>query len=195
MSSARVRDRKGFSLLELVVVLAIMGVVAALALPRMSLASYRVDGVAQQVRSVLQRAQRTALTRQYDVIVSIDTARGELRIAADSNNSGTIEPAEERSWRPTGAADGNVFALPPRGLRTAAVASPLVGSTLRRIGGLPSIVFHRDGSASSEAELYVANGSRGHMEYRAVTLVKSTGRTDLYRLAGEGGAARWELSR
>jgi len=187
--------RRGFSLVELVIVMVIMGVVAGLALPRLNLSGYRVDAIAQQVRSVFQTAQRTSLTRQYDIIVSFDTAKSELRIAADSNNSGTIEPGEYRFWRPTGASEGNIFAVPPKGFSAATVTSAVVGSNLTTINGLPSIVFRRDGSASSDAEIYVMNPARGKPQYRLITLTRSTGRSDLYKLAGTGASATWQVVR
>src|SRR5450631_2431444 len=85
------RVRAGFSMVELVVVMVILSVIAGLAIPRLNLSQYRADGAAEQVRSVFQTAQRTSLTRQYDVIVSVDTVIGGLRIAEDQNNDGTIQ--------------------------------------------------------------------------------------------------------
>jgi prepilin-type N-terminal cleavage/methylation domain-containing protein len=192
-SHTSTRTRRGFSLIEMMIVLGIMGIVAAMALPKLNLNGSRVDAMAQQVRSVLLTSQRTSLTRQFDVIISIDTMRGGLRIAEDANNTGTIEPGEVRFWRPTGRAEGNVFAVPPRGFSTPTVTSSVVGSQLRSLDNLPSIVFHRDGSASSSAEIYVSNGAKGKPEYRCITLTRSTGRSDLYRLNGK--ALQWEVSR
>lgn len=187
--------RRGFSLLELVIVMVIMGLVAGFAIPKLTLSSYRVDAIAQQVRSVFQTAQRTSLTRQYDIIVSFDTAKSELRIASDSNNNHTIDAGEYRFWRPTGASEGNIFAIPPKGFSSATVGSAVVGSNLTNINGLPSIIFRRDGSASSDAEVYVMNPARGVPQFRLITLTRSTGRSDLYKLAGTGTAASWQVVR
>lgn len=184
------RPRSGFSLVELLIVLVIMGVVAGLAVPKLKLSSNRVEAIAQQVRSVFQTAQRTSLTRQYDVIISFDTVRSELRIGEDKNNSGTIEPGEIRVWRPTGQNEGNIFSIPPKRRNGTAATSAIVGSSLRTVDNFPSIIFHRDGSASSDAEVYMSNASRGVMEYRLVELLRSTGRTFMYRYNKQ--AAQWE---
>jgi prepilin-type N-terminal cleavage/methylation domain-containing protein len=189
------RERRGFSLMELIIVLVIMGTIAALTIPKLNLSGNRVEAIAQQMRSVLMTAQRTSITRQFDVIISIDTARSELRIAEDTNNNNIIDPGEVRLWRPTGQSEGNIFSVPPRGFSTPTVTSSVVGSSLSQVGGLPSITFHRDGSASSDAEVYVSNSSRGRTEFRLVTLTRSTGRTDMYKLAGTGSAAKWIVSR
>ena len=187
------RPRVGFSLVEILTVLIIIGVVVAFTMPRLKLSSNRVEAIAQQVRSVFQTAQRTSITRQFDVIISFDTVRSELRIGEDKDNSGTIDATEIRIWRPTGQNEGNIFAIPPRRLDGTVGTAAIVGSSLKSLNGFPSITFHRDGSASSDAEVYMSNASRGVYQYRLVTLTRSTGRTDMYRYNGEAGI--WQMVR
>ena len=181
-------ERTGFTLLELIIVLVIMGVIAGMAIPRLRPSGYRADAAAQQIRSVVQTAQRTSLTRQYDVIVSVDTAKFGLRIAEDVNNDGIIEPGEWKFWRTEG--DFNRFAAPPLGVN-GVVNTSVVGSTLKTVDGYPSITFHRDGSASSDAEIYVSSSYKGRTDWRAITISRSTSRTELYRLSGAGPTAKW----
>lgn len=177
------------------IVLTIMGVLMAVSIPRLNLSTPRVEAIAQQVQSVFQTAQRTSLTRQYDIIISIDTVRSELRIAEDVDNSGTIDAGEVRYWRPTGQAEGNIFAVPPVGINTPVVTTSVVGSSFSQVNGLPSITFHRDGSSSSDAEVYVANASKGRVEFRCITLTRSTGRSDMFKLSGSGSTATWVVAR
>src|SRR6476620_5228343 len=99
------RSRFGFSMVEIIIVLVMMAVIAGMAIPKLNLSQFRSDAAAQQVRSVFQTAQRTSLTRQFDVIVSVDTTTFGLRIAEDSSNDGTIQQGEWKFWRPTG--EGN----------------------------------------------------------------------------------------
>ncbi|MDB4900527.1 MAG: hypothetical protein JWN53_2335 [Gemmatimonadetes bacterium] len=189
---SRRRRRRGFSLIEMLVVMVIMGIVAGLLVPKLNLSGNRVDAIAQQVRSVFQTAQRTSLTRQFDVIIAFDTARSELRIGEDKDNSGTIDPGEIRIWRPTGQNEGNIFSLPPKGLNGNPATAAVMGSGIKMINGYPGIIFHRDGSASSDAEIYMSNSSRGVTQYRLVTLERSTGHTELYRYAGKGTTGMWQ---
>ena len=121
-------------MVEIIVVLVMMAVVASLALPKLSLSQFRADAAAQQVRSVFQTAQRTSLTRQFDVIVSLDTTQFGLRIAEDANNDGIIESTEWKFWRPTG--EGNQFAVPPKGLNSPTVTSSVVGVSSRHLVGV-----------------------------------------------------------
>lgn len=180
-------------MIELVIVMVILSVVAGLVIPKLNLSAYRADAAAQQVRSVIQTAQRTSLTRQHDVIVSVDTVQFGLRIAEDSSNDGSIQVSEWKFWRPTG--EGNRFATPPKGVFTASVSSSVVGSLLKTVDDMPSIIFHRDGSATSDAEMYVESTYKGRTDYRAITLTRSTGRTELYRLSGTGVGAIWQVVR
>jgi type II secretory pathway pseudopilin PulG len=185
------RTRLAFSLLEVLIVLVMMAVVARMAIPKLSLSQFRADAAAQQVRSVFQTAQRTSLTRQYDVIVSVDTAQFGLRIAEDVNNDGSIQVSEWKFWRPTG--EGNAFAIPPKGLNALSVASSVVGAQLKMVDGMKSVIFHRDGSTSTDAEIYVQSAYKGRTDYRAITVTRATGRTELYRLSGSGTPAVWQV--
>ena len=180
-------------MIEIVIVLVMMAVIAGMAIPRLNLSQFRADAAAQQVRSVFQTAQRTSLTRQYDVIVSVDTTQFGLRIAEDVNNDGSIQVSEWKFWRPTG--EGNRFAIPPRGISAASVSSPVMGAGLRTVDGMPSVIFHRDGSTSTDAEIYVESSHKGRTDYRAIAVTRATGRTELYRLAGTGTAATWQVVR
>ncbi|MDB4915050.1 MAG: hypothetical protein JWM95_2694 [Gemmatimonadetes bacterium] len=186
------RTRWGFSLIELIIVMIILSVIAGMAIPKINMSSYRADAAAQQVRSVFQTAQRTSLTRQYDVIVSVDTNTFGLRIAEDVNNDGAIQISEWKFWRPAG--EGNRFAVPPKGINTATVTKSVIGASLKTVDALPSIIFHRDGSTSSDGEIYIAATYKNRTDYRAVTLTRATGRTELYRLAGTGSAAVWQVA-
>jgi len=185
------RKRHGFSMVEIIIVLVMMAVIARMALPKLNLSQFRADAAAQQVRSVFQTAQRTSLTRQYDVIVSVDTTQFGLRIAEDVNNDGTIQVSEWKFWRPTG--EGNKFAVPPKGLNAPTVTSSVVGTQLKMVDGLKSVIFHRDGSTSTDAEIYVQSDYKGRTDYRVVSVTRATGRTELYRLAGTGAAATWQV--
>lgn len=178
-------------MVEIIIVLVMMAVIAAMAIPKLNLSQFRADAAAQQVRSVFQTAQRTSLTRQFDVIVSVDTAQFGLRIAEDLNNDGSIQVSEWKFWRPTG--EGNKFAIPPKGLNASTVTSSVIGAQLKIVDGMKSVIFHRDGSTSTDAEIYVQSEYKGRTDYRAISVTRATGRTELYRLSGTGSTATWQV--
>jgi prepilin-type N-terminal cleavage/methylation domain-containing protein len=182
------RPTPGFTLAEVMIVLVMVGVLMAIAAPRVDFTRYRVDAAVQNVRSVLMQAQRTALLRQFDVVVSIDTAHQALKTAEDLNNDGIIQPDEHK--RTYTLNDGMSFAVPPTGLDSS-VAGALVGSQLGHMDGLPTIIFHRDGAATSNLELYLATPAGPARSYRALRLIRGTGRTDWYRY--DSGAGTWKV--
>jgi type II secretory pathway pseudopilin PulG len=167
----------GFTLIEIVIIMVMIGVMLVLAIPRLNLQRYRTDGAIQGLRSVLMQAQRTALVRQYDVVVSIDTANHALQWWEDSNNDGIIEASEHTRTYPLN--DAVRFAIPPVGI-SGPVSSSVVGSHLGTLNGLPTITFTRDGAASTDLQLYIAGPADPNVTYRALQLGQATGRTDWY---------------
>jgi prepilin-type N-terminal cleavage/methylation domain-containing protein len=183
-----IRRRVGFTLIEILIVLVMVGAMMALAIPRLDITRYRTDAAIQGVRSVLMQAQRTALVRQYDVVISIDTVHNALLWAEDVNNDGVIQSSEHKRSYPLN--DGVVFMVPPVGLDSA-VSSPVVGNHLGTMNDLPTVTFHRDGAATSDLELYLAGPANPTRTYRAVRLTQGTGRTDWYLYNAQ--ANTWKL--
>jgi len=177
--------RRAFTLIEMVIVLVVVGVLLALGLPRLDMSRFRADAVAQLVRSTIQTAQRSALTRQHDVLVSFDTAAGKMRIVWDANNDGRVTEGERVQW--ASLETGNAFAGPARGLDGSA-APAITGSALRTLDDLPTLTLHRNGTSSSAVDIYIGCAAQGAARaFRAVRLTQSTGRTEWFR-QGEGGA-------
>lgn len=170
--------RRGFSAVELLIVCAIVGIFATLAYPRVNFTQFQVDSGARTIRVALQNAERLAVTRQYDVVVSFDTSSKRMRILEDGNNNDVVDAGERVTY--AGLEDGVHFAIPPAGL-SGPVSSAVSGSNLKLIDGMPSVVFRRDGAASSDLEVYVVSSKSLANDFRAIQVVQSTGRTDWYR--------------
>jgi prepilin-type N-terminal cleavage/methylation domain-containing protein len=182
------RARPGFSLLELLVVMVIAAVVGTVAVPRLDSSRYRADAVVQNVRSALQVAQRNALVRQHDVILNFDTVTHRIRIGMDGNNDQFLTAGELIQVR--ALQTGNRFRRPPSGL-AGSVSTSIVGAGVRTMDGMPTVTFHRDGSLSSDLEIYIAvPGKKTSLVYRAVQVIQSTARSDWYRWSVESSAWR-----
>ncbi len=67
-------DLKGFSLLELLVVLVIVGFMAVLIPPRLSgiMASTKAKAVAREIVSALRQTRNTAITKQQESVFKLD---------------------------------------------------------------------------------------------------------------------------
>jgi prepilin-type N-terminal cleavage/methylation domain-containing protein len=170
--------RGGFSAIELLIVCAIVGIFATLAYPRVNFTQFQVDSGARTVRVALQNAERLAVTRQYDVVVSFDVTNKRLRILEDGNNNDVVDNGERVTY--AALEDGVHFKTPPAGL-SGPVSSAVNGSNLKTVDGMQTIVFRRDGAASTDLEVYLASSKELANDWRAIQVVQSTGRTDWYR--------------
>jgi prepilin-type N-terminal cleavage/methylation domain-containing protein len=179
--SRGIAPRRGFTLAETMVVLVVAAVVITIAIPRVDMTRFKADAVAQSIRSQLQYASRQSITRQHDVIVSFDTVTQQVITTLDANNNGVADPGERVTYR--GLDTGIRFESPSvNGIGGQAIRAPITGTSLSSMKGMPTLVFHRDGSVSSGAEIYVSIAAHGPSMYRAFAVTQSTGRVDWYRL-------------
>jgi type II secretory pathway pseudopilin PulG len=164
-------------------VVVLLAILATMALPKARTATYRADAAALLARTLLQNAQRNAITRQSNVIVSFDTVYARLRIVEDYNNNDTLNTTDRVTFRRL--EEGARFATPPMGRVGGGTAdSPVQGSALRVVSALPGVIFRRDGSASTDLELYVTMRAAVPTDYRALMVAPTTGRVDVYRWSG-----------
>ncbi|GMV11285.1 MAG: hypothetical protein AMXMBFR55_30190 [Gemmatimonadota bacterium] len=171
----------GFTLLEVVVVLTMVGIIAAMAVPRINFERYRADAGVRTVRTVLQGAQRNAIMRQTNIVVGFDMAARQLHIIEDANNNCALDGGERHTSRPLD--EGVKFAVPASGYGGQPSAA-VTGANLCAILGFPAVSFLRDGAASSDLDVYVTSSRGAQPDFRLVRLTMATGRADTYRFNG-----------
>ena len=174
----------GFTLIETIVVLALIGIVMAIGLPRIDTNKYKADAAAVTIRSLLMQAQRDAIVRQHDLIVNIDTAKARLILGYDKNDDGAIQMTER--VRIQALPEGDRYVVPPAYLLDPGMTAQgaLRGNAIKTVSGYPSVIFRRDGSVSSALELYTATRRANKSDFRVVTVVQATGRTSFQRYIG-----------
>lgn len=170
-------------------VVALMGLVVAFAIPRVDFSTYRVNGAVRGVSALIERAQRLAVTDQYNVNVLFDVANNALRIHEDANNDNAIQPGERVRSYPLG--EGVVFGL--GGAPARLYAAP-IGLT-RTQNGAPEIIFRRDGSASENGGFYITtttalNAARPR-DARSIEVTRATGRVNWYQFTGAAWVRRF----
>ena len=180
------RSGAGFSLIEVLTVLVLIGLATVMAVPRIDLDFYRIDAGMHAMGTQLLGAQRLAMKKQHNVVVAFDTVGHRVRIHQDADNDGVIDAGEISAYIPLG--DGVVFGS------SGAPPSPLLGvsrvvSFAGRQDGMPAVTFRRSGSASEEGG-FILTSKRAAAQAdrpsssRGVRVERSTGRITWYRYSG-----------
>lgn len=186
LPEADVHDRRGVTLLELLIVVTIIGIVTAIVAPRIDLTRIRADTAMQSVGTTLLATQRLAVTRGHDMVILFDEATAALRVHEDADNDGAIDTDERVRRLPLG--DQIVFG------RGGAPVHPVGAAAVNLLQvreGVPALVFHRNGSASEFGGFYLttrraALRSGFARDTRVLQVERSTGRTAWFRYASSG---------
>lgn len=172
--------RAGFSLMELMVVIVMIGIMASMAVSRINVTKMKVNSEARNLASTLTYAQRLAISLQCDVRVAFDVATGRISILEDQNDNGIADAGER--VRVVALENGVIFG------RASAPALPGLGagpvSFTRTLGGLPAAIFHRDGSSAEAGGLYLTSARSVAAslanETRAIDITRATSRVTRY---------------
>ncbi|HEY5940295.1 MAG TPA: GspH/FimT family protein [Gemmatimonadales bacterium] len=173
--SRTVSERHGFSMIELLTVIVVMGLIAAVAVPRSGISTYQANAGAQVVSTTLSYAQRQAISRQADTRVAFDLPNNRMRIHEDRNNDNVIDAGERVTF--SNLPEGITFG------RGSAAARPMGGAVVtftRAQGILPVLIFRRDGTASEDGGVYLTTIAGLSIDrtadVRAVEIARATGR-------------------
>jgi len=173
--------RNGFTLIEMLIVLVIIGLVVAFAAPKIDVTKFRVQSSMNGIGLTLMAAERQAITQQHDVILMFDVTNSKISILDDANNNGVADAGERLRGIPLG--EGIVFG------RSSAVARPMGPGPItftKVVNGMPALVFHRDGSGSEAGGFYLtsirAATSATHLDdTRSIELERATGRASWWK--------------
>jgi prepilin-type N-terminal cleavage/methylation domain-containing protein len=176
-ADSKVAGPHGFSLFELLIVMAIISILAAIALPKLNLSQFRVDAGVRITQGALMQAERYAVQRQHDMVVSFDVPGKRVLLIDDQNNNGAADVGEKVLIRPL--EDGVRFLAPPTAINGGTVAA-VAGAKLQTLGGYPSIIFHRDGATSSDLQVYITSWRTNATDFKGLNVTQSTGHVDYY---------------
>ena len=186
IQTARTVRRRGFTLVEMLIVITMIGIMTGIALWRVDIARYQVNGDIQSIGTTLIASQREAIAKQHNVIVVFDTAGNRVRVIWDTNNNGQYDDGEHT--RMVFLGDRVRF-----GLGTAPqmpIGPDAINFTdTETSSGLPCVTFYRNGSASEAGGAYITSlRSIGDPKYvsdnRAMRVERATGRAEWWHYDG-----------
>jgi len=165
-------------------VISIVGIMAALVLPKVRIDNSQVDTAARTLGMSLMVAQREAASRQHNVLLVFDTSAHTITTAWDVNNNLAIDPTEKTRpfLLPERVVLGRPSSVPALGTATASVPVMLTSGTR------PMLVVQRNGSVDRSVTLYLSTRSTMagglNTDVRAVMIARATARPEWYAWTG-----------
>jgi prepilin-type N-terminal cleavage/methylation domain-containing protein len=164
----------GFTLLELLTVLSVVGILLLILMPRVDVERFQLDAAMREVGSAVAAGRGRAILRQHDFVLMFD--EDGFVLLDDLNNNGKTDPGEDR----------RKVELPGRVRFDRGGAPPILGLTegisfTKRAEELPALTFHRNGAASEEGVIYLTSARAAGAEStpqdtRALRIERATGR-------------------
>jgi MSHA pilin protein MshC len=148
------KNNKGFTLIEMVSVILVLGIISAVAIPMFDQGSINATLVANTVQTDIQFTQELAMSRNQNASITFNWGSNSYNLPTDVNS---IFPSETRKL-PQGVMFTSPTPPPP--------GPPPVGSTI--------VTFNRHGETSSAGSLVRLNASG---TFITVTIQGYTGRT------------------
>jgi prepilin-type N-terminal cleavage/methylation domain-containing protein len=171
--------RAAFTLIEILMVMALIGIVAGFAVARVSFVGYRMDANIRLLQNVIIGAQQTAIQKNTMVQVMFDANAHRARILQDFNANGVMDASDSVRYRPL--ADGAQFQAPTTTLDGAAAAY-MTGPGVVETGNPLQLAIRisPNGALSGDAVVYLGSGRRLDGDRRALTIVGATARTGFW---------------
>ena len=185
------RTSRGWTIIEMSIVLAVIVILAAIALPNIDFARYRMDANARTVQNQLIVQQVAAIQKNMPMIVTIVYDQGLLTITEDANRDGVPQDSE-RTYNKA-LVEGAKFVIPPVSIDS---ATPYyaTGQGLTYINQTylyPTVTFYPNGSTSGDVVIYIGSSGGRLADMRALQITGATSKVRFYRMQSDG---TWKLA-
>ncbi len=178
--NAPTTGRRGFTLLELLVVMGLIGGIAAFVAPLIDADKFRMDAASLEVSTAIHAAQRKGVLRGHNVNMAFDTVNGRIYVHMDSNNDRSLQSDEQLTVIPL--ADDVAFGNGGAPTRSKGAKAATFSAD---VSGNPALRFYRNGSSNEEGIIYLTSKRSRYsrsfpQDTRAVEIERSTGRVSCF---------------
>ena len=149
----RLKNRKGFTLTELMIITAIVGIMASITIPNIIgwMPRYRLKTITRDIYSTLQLARMRAVATGFEYQISFDLSNETYSISKGDSSSGST------SWTQEG------------GVSTVPYEIDIVSLS----GSITSLHFNPTGSCSNATTITIRNSDG---DEKKITVLTATGR-------------------
>lgn len=183
--------RRGWTMIEMSIVLALVAILVAIALPNIDFARYRMDANARTVQNQFIAQQLAAIQRNMPIIVTIVYDQGHLTITEDANSNG-VPDANEYTYN-RALVEGAQFITPPVSIDSATpyYATGPGLTYLNQTYLYPTVTFYPNGSTSGDVVVYIGSTAGRLTDMRALQITGATSKVKFYRMMADG---TWKLA-
>jgi type II secretory pathway pseudopilin PulG len=183
--------RRGWTVIEMSIALAVIMILAAIALPNIDFQRYRMDANARDVQNQFISQQVQAIQLNMPMIVTLNYTFGYLTVTQDKNRNGTADVGERTYNR--ALVEGTKFVIPPVSIDGATpyyATGP--GLTYLNLTYLyPTVTFYPNGSTSGDVVIYIGSSAGRLTDMRALKITGATSKVTFYRMQSDG---KWKLA-
>ena len=167
--------RRAFTLIEIIMVMALIGIVAGWSITKFRASGYRMDANIRMLQNTLIGAQQTAITRNVTVVLRFDVDSQRVLVHQDADGDDAVGAGEIFSYRPL--FDGARFLVPDSTIDGATTNYVTGGGVVELAGAKRAIRIRPNGSLSGDAVVYVGTIASRKTDMRALAIIGATART------------------
>ncbi len=176
-------SQRGFTLIELITVMAIIGIVMAIAAPNFSKwkEKYQINGQARKVYLDLMLARTNAIKNNNDTRVTFNTTNHAYKVHDDKNSNGTEDSGE--ALKSVNLENSVKFAYN-------AGISDIDGNTVTAtisFNGSLTVIFDARGQANASGSVFLLHENDigvSNSRARSISVLQSTGAVDYWSYDG-----------